>query len=129
MFDFKHLLLLVLLLLILQAKAVAGDLLQGLIIDRTVTQTGHEFYRSFNAEWQEQEGVQSYTLTIKELPSARWGSRLLVEAQGEVVFRTVLFPGARQIDERAKAAVPFVIEQLLLLQQWEDDIDLGRKDF
>lgn len=97
-----------------QAEAggvLGGDGLGGIITDQTITRFGRDFYSGFSQAWQAPEGLDDVNLTVRERPSARWGSLVWVEYRNETVFRTFIFPGrsdpealgsdaARQVAER-----------------------------
>ncbi|HZW20249.1 CsgE family curli-type amyloid fiber assembly protein [Noviherbaspirillum sp.] len=65
----------------------------GIVVDRTVSAAGHEFYRHFSAFWRDREMAQRYAISVHERPSARGGS-IWVEYAQRRVFQTAL-PAAR----------------------------------
>lgn len=79
------------------APARAADPYSGVVVDSTVTFVGQEFYRSFVARWREESGVERFSVTVLERPSARWGSLVWIEYAHREVFRAILSPGRREL--------------------------------
>ncbi|PLY13857.1 MAG: hypothetical protein C0631_12860, partial [Sedimenticola sp.] len=50
------------------------DEISGIVVDRTITLMGHDFYRYFTSYRQFTQPESKYNLTVFERPSARWGS-------------------------------------------------------
>lgn len=67
--------------------------INGLILDRTITQSGHDFYQQFSAHWLAANFSQKTNLVISEKPSARWGSSIVISSLNYVLFRTSIRPG------------------------------------
>ncbi|MCK9529951.1 MAG: curli production assembly/transport protein CsgE [Gammaproteobacteria bacterium] len=108
-----------------------GDDLGGVITDQTVTFIGHAFYRGFVSNWQEPPDIGAVNLTIRERPSARWGSLVWVDYRGESVFRTFLFPARKDADvvgARAATRVASIIEQLRLQRLMSRDPDVAANE-
>ena len=72
----------------------AGEPLAGVVLDRTVTVAGHEFYKHFCMFWHDMPLNERFALAIHERLSARRGNQVVVEYAGRVLFQSVL-PAAR----------------------------------
>ncbi|MGL5740445.1 MAG: curli production assembly/transport protein CsgE [Plesiomonas shigelloides] len=84
-----------------QASAVEVEI-PGLITNRTITPIGHDFYRLFSDKWQ---ASQKINLSIQEKPSARWGSIITIKNEQNILFRTVLFPSRRNLEQVVDQAI------------------------
>lgn len=71
-----------------------NDIYGGIVTNQTITQSGQDFYFSFMQAWQDKEGNQGYTLSVRERPSARSGSEIRIEYAQNQVFISRL-PRAR----------------------------------
>jgi curli production assembly/transport component CsgE len=77
------------------AAARPADPYSGVVVNDTVTFIGQEFYSVFVSHWREEPNVERFSVTIRERPSARWGSLVSVEYLHREVFRAFLSPGRR----------------------------------
>ena len=94
--------------------------LSSLIINKTLTRFGNEFYTSFSNHWAAPENFLSGNIRIQEAPSARWGSLIIVWVGDEIMFRTSLSTRTKNIDEIAKQATDGVLQTMFartILQQ------------
>lgn len=89
-------------------------LLDGLILDATVTPRGRDFFRSFVEAWRLLDARTRYTVTLREQPSPRQGSIVSVEFRGRALLRSALSPNrsvsAEQSALFARAAYDAVLE-------------------
>lgn len=107
------------------------DEITGIIVDRTITLMGHEFYRSFTNHRQLNQPEQQYNLTVFERPSARWGSMIWIEYQNQKIFQAFLSPGKStylEIAEQAAELVDDKLNRLRLEELLSDHIDLERDE-
>lgn len=81
-----------------------GDLMTGLTIDHTVSRFGHEFYRYLADHRRTYYPNAKENLTIKERPSARWGSIIWVESYSTQVYYNRIGAGGNDIKAIAEAA-------------------------
>lgn len=93
-------------------SAPNGFEVHGLLIDRTITQLGHEFYRHFAAAWSVRHDGLGYNLVVSETPSAAWGSRIVIQQDGETLFSAFVRPGRLDVEELALSATQTVYERL-----------------
>lgn len=93
-------------------KKLFTDPLSGIVINRTVTVQGHEFYRYFANRWRELSGESDFTLTVFERPSARWGSEMWVEYRNQKMYHAFLSPARSSTKKASEQAVDLVLENI-----------------
>ncbi|MBB5214318.1 curli production assembly/transport protein CsgE [Parapusillimonas granuli] len=93
-------------------KRVFEDPLRGVIINRTVTVQGREFYQYFAGLWAEKDPKGQFTLTIYERPSARFGSEIWVQFRQKQMFRTFLPPARSRTKKISALAVDLVFRNI-----------------
>lgn len=106
----------------LESGRINNEPLQGLIINRTITVLGWDFYSNFSKVWQALYPDSKNTLVIIERPTAQFGSEIWVSYDNQYVFHTFLSPARSRALEESKAAVEIVHNNLA-------DIDIRRKLF
>lgn len=94
-------------------SSVLDDPLSGIVVNRTVTVLGNDFYQYFARAWREQDGDQRYSLSVHERPSARWGSEIWVQYRRERVFHLFLSPARQQAKEISEQAAKIVYENVV----------------
>lgn len=107
------------------------QLLVGVVINRTVTVMGRDFYRNFVNAWRDQEMSGNYSVTVYERPSAIRGSEVWVQFGQRRVFQTYLFAARSAVksisEQAAEIAYKNVVDislQRLLFQ----GVDLGPEE-
>ncbi len=93
-----------------------GGEISGLIIDRTMTRLGEDFYSSFSQLLNDKHEGFNENLTVTERPTAFSGSIIGIEHLGQVIYRTALSPGRRQANEKAQEAVRVIGSYII---RWE----------
>lgn len=86
--------------------------LTGVVVNRTVTVLGKEFYRHFANFWRYSPQSNRYSISIHERPSARFGSEVWVLYRQQRVFHTFLPPARPATKEISQYAVEYVIDNL-----------------
>ena len=130
MSRWAHVLLLMLALASVQARAGEEDEMMGFIVDNTVSHIGHDFYYSF-AERLRATSRLDFNLVVRERPDARWGSLVTVEYQQRVVYRRFLPPNTVELKEVAFEAADLVKAQIIqrkLESLLQDTTDLERDE-
>ena len=112
-------------------KSQGDDFLTGIVINRTVTVLGWDFYHYFAAAWRENEASDHYSVSVYERPTAIRGSEVWVEYNHQRVFHTYLSPARSAVKDVSEAAVKTTYENIaaidinrLLFQ----DKDLGSEE-
>jgi len=87
-------------------RAIADEVEIGnLVINRTVTRVGIDFFNAFSDRWYSLESLGTMHIRVSEVPSARWGSIISVWVGEEIFFRTRLSSRAKNIEAIAEQAV------------------------
>ncbi|MGR6831959.1 curli production assembly/transport protein CsgE [Aliivibrio wodanis] len=87
--------------------------IDGLIIDRTLTRLGRDFYVAFSMKMNSKYDGIDVNLTVKERPTALSGSIIGVYHFDKVIYRGALSPGQRQADEKAEQAIGAVNQYII----------------
>ena len=67
-----------------------GDVIAGMLVNQTVSALGLVFFREFAEAWRDKPDADSYTLTIVEKPSRRFGNQIwIVSGQQRVLTLTL----------------------------------------
>lgn len=96
--------------------------ISGLIIDRTRTKVGQDFFRLFSSLWEPLDG-EDFTIVIAEEFHPRFGNTVVVVVNGAEVYRSLLAfrydavqKAARQGVDRAKN---FVLNEMAIFEELE----------
>lgn len=104
----------------------------GLIIDRTITRLGDDFYFYFAQKVNDRHASLTENLTVKERPTALSGSIISVEHRRKVIYRTALSPGKKHAEEKAEQALKATTSHLIRWNQqlkYQDTFDLEFDEF
>ncbi|UHL64661.1 curli production assembly/transport protein CsgE [Paralcaligenes sp. KSB-10] len=115
----------------LDSGSISDEPLGGVVINRTVTVLGWDFYKNFAEVWRAKYMNTKYTVTVYERPTAQYGSEVWVQYRQNRVFHTFLSPArsaAKEISGRAvdivyKNVVDTNVQRLLF-----NDVDLGPEE-
>lgn len=105
--------------------------LGGIVINRTMTVLGWDFYSSFSSIWQALHPNSPYTLTITERPTAEFGSEIWVDYRDIHIFHTFLSPARSGVKEASKRAVGIAYENIRKIEQARKELksdDLGPEE-
>lgn len=108
-----------------------ANLVGGLLLDQTVTVLGHEFFSAYADAWRELDADQRYSVTVYEIPTARFGSTIRVQAQGRVVYQSLLKPNRDAARDTALAVAGDVFQGLIRAEAEQalfHDPDLGPEE-
>ena len=109
-----------------------GSELTGVLVDRTLTVIGKNFYRTFSQIAMEHPIIGGATLAIHERPDARWGIQLWITEGPRMYFRTQLSPRLGDAEEIARQAID-IVEKAILNQRLSAALnpsaDLGKEEF
>lgn len=90
-----------------------ASLTGGLVLDATVTVLGYEFFNAFAVAWRELDAQQRYSVTISEVPNARFGSTIRVQARGRMLYQNLLRPNRLEARETAQAVAGDIFQELI----------------
>jgi len=103
--------------------------IDNLVIDKTQTRIGREFYRIFATFFEPSGKVRGNNIFISEKASARWGSWIWIEVGGviskEIVYKKLLKPraGAARIEKEAKEGVNMVNKYFDYLREYKKELE------
>lgn len=84
---------------------VSDEPLAGVVLNRTITVMGWDFYQYFTATWRALHANERISLSVHERPTARWGSEIWIQYGQKRVFQTFLSPARSMSREVSKKAV------------------------
>lgn len=87
--------------------------IDGVVIDRTMTRLGEEFYSLFAQKLEDQLDELKENISVKERPTALSGSIITVFHRQNIIYRTALSPGRKNIEEKTDQAVSAVKNYVL----------------
>ena len=93
-------------------KSVFDDPLGGIVVNRTVTVLGNDFYQYFSTYWREKDISSTFSISIHERPSARFGSEIWVQFRQKRMFHTFLPPARAATKEISAVAVDMVYRNI-----------------
>lgn len=108
-----------------------ANLNSGLLIDGTVTVLGHEFFNAFAAAWREIDNRQRYSISVFEYPTARFGSRIVLQYRQQVIFNSLLRPNRQAARELAPVVAGDIFQALIAREAEEAlfrDADLAKEE-
>lgn len=79
-----------------------------LIIDRTVSKIGHDFYDLFYKTFQAPPGITQYMIEVEELPSRGLGSRIRMKVNDRELTNLNVTPRGDYMEEMAQQTVAMV---------------------
>jgi len=94
-------------------RSVLDDPLSGIVVNRTVTVLGNDFYQYFARAWREKDGDHRYSISVHERPSARWGSEIWIQYRQQRVFHMFLSPARQAAKEISEQAAQLVYENVV----------------
>ncbi|MFV0575426.1 MAG: CsgE family curli-type amyloid fiber assembly protein [Vibrio sp.] len=100
----------------LESQAFRAAEVSGVIVDRTITRLGKDFYSFFSRKIYEQLTNLDQNVLVEERPTALSGSIITVFHQSTPIYRTALSPGRKQAEDKSEEA--FQVLQNYMLQ-WE----------
>ena len=108
--------------------ARAGDGVEGIIVNATITPNGQEFFRSFTEFWREKADGDTYNLDVVERPSRRSGNQISIAYGQKRVFLGYLpvkLDRVRALSEQAADAAYANIITVGLMSTMSVDPDVG----
>lgn len=115
----------------LDAGNIQNEPLGGLVINRTITVLGWDFYSNFSQVWSSLYPNTPYTVTVYERPTAQFGSEIWIDYDARRVFHAFLPPArsaTKEISTQAASSVYKTIAALAIEQALYSDVDLAPKE-
>jgi curli production assembly/transport component CsgE len=102
----------------------------GIILDRSVTFVGHDFYRYFSDYWRLTFTDNDDVLTVYERPSARWGSLIWVEYRSKELAKLFVSPSnkTKEIAEQVANQVRAELTRIKFAEQFQDTFDVDKDE-
>ncbi len=91
---------------------IFDDPMTGVVVNRTVTIVGKDFYQHFSTRWRQNPEAAKYSISIYERPSARFGSEIWVEYRQQRMFHTFLPPARAATRPISEAAIEIVLRNV-----------------
>ena len=95
-----------------EERTLFPDPLNGMVVNRTVTVLGKDFYRYFSTRWRQSEEASRYTVSIYERPTARFGSEIWVLYRQQRMFHIFLPPARAATRGISEVAVQHVLDNI-----------------
>lgn len=103
-------------------SAKDGLFLQGLVIQKTLTKPGRDFYRYFYSEYYNKQIKSGKNILIQEVPGQRRSTRISVKVDGQLVWQFFSRPKKEFLKEMANTALNRCIAYLQQLAQKKETI-------
>ncbi|GAA0224312.1 hypothetical protein GCM10009125_11620 [Castellaniella daejeonensis] len=110
---------------------INSDPLRGLIINRTITVMGWDFYSNFSQVWQALYPDSQATMTVIERPTAQYGSEIWISYLNQTVFHTFMSPARSRAKDQSREVVQVVKENIDIInaqRQFIQSADLGPEE-
>ncbi len=92
-----------LIIVLLVHSSVSGQI-EGLIIDKTRTKVGHDFYEIFYLKIQKMPGMEYFNIIVDEFVDPQFGSRISVSINEIVLYQNFVSSRFDDIEEKANEA-------------------------
>lgn len=96
------------------SSAKDGIFLEGLVIQKTLTKSGRDFYRYFYSEYFNKQIKSSKNILIEEVPGQRRSTRISVKVDGQLVWQFFARPKKDFLKEMATISLD---RSIIYLQQ------------
>ncbi|GAQ94620.1 curli production assembly/transport component CsgE [Thermodesulfovibrio aggregans] len=105
-------------LLLILSFSVSSAQIQGLIIDKTKTKIGRDFYELFYLTLEPLMGIDGkFDITVDEIVDPQFGSRVTVSINDNVVYQNFVSSRYDDIEEKVKEATQIVN---YFFQNWKE---------
>ena len=103
-----------------QAKPQDGFILNGLVIQKTITKSGRDFYKYFYALYFNKEIKSPKNIKIEEVPGRSRSTRITVKLDDQLIWQFFAQPQRKYLEQQANVAISRAIQQLQILEQQKD---------
>ena len=86
--------------------------IDGLVLDRSISRFGHQFYFQFSNLWRDLPSTAGFNIEIKETVLPRAGTQLTLVMNNQIVYITYLGRRLEPIDERVELALYSVMDAM-----------------
>lgn len=100
-----------------EAKPQDGFVINGLVIENTITKAGRDFYRFFYSDYYNRQITTPFNIKIEEDPGRGRMTRISVYVQDDLIMRFFVQPRRDYLKQMAEIAMQRSINQLRKLEQ------------
>lgn len=116
-----------LLALLLGISMAQEKIVENLLIDKTKTKVGHDFYELFSIFWEESADIKGSNIIIEEVTDPQFGSKISVVIQDFIVYQSLITPRFDDLEERAKEAAEITKDFLLNWHKYQKYLEEEQK--
>ncbi|MFK8057447.1 MAG: CsgE family curli-type amyloid fiber assembly protein [Saprospiraceae bacterium] len=91
--------------------------IDGLVIDRTITKSGQDFYGLFFRDWQAPFGARSFSIILEESPWRGRQTMIKVSIDDQLIYQRILQPRYDALEEMSKQAIAYAYQTLSVAVQ------------
>lgn len=77
----------------------------GLIINRTISRMGRDFFKTFSDQWETPSEAGNFMLEVSEQPAPSMGALVMVKVDNQIVFKARLQPRNDGLTQKARQAI------------------------
>jgi len=100
-----------------KAKPQDGVLINGLVVENTITKAGRDFYRYFYSEFYNREIVSPQNIIIEEVPGRGRTTRISVSVGDQLVMRFFAQPKKEYLKQMANISIARSLAQIQRFNQ------------
>lgn len=93
--------------------------IDGLIIDRTKSKLGRDFYQLFYSKWEAPYGIKGYDIIISEKPVPGRGSLIQIKVRGTLIYNQRLTPRYADIEKAADLGIQITLNFLYNYENYQ----------
>jgi len=86
--------------------------IDGLVLDRSISRFGHQFYFEFSNLWRDLPSTTGFNIEIKETVLPRAGTQLALVMNNQTVYITYLGRRLEPLDKRVEQALYSVMDAM-----------------
>ncbi|CAD2223923.1 Curli production assembly/transport component [Pseudoalteromonas sp. 3J6] len=103
----------ILLTLFIPCSNASDDLeIDGLLLNKSISRFGYQFYSEFSNYWREFPSTAGFNVEIKETVIPRAGTKLVLIMNNKIIYATHLGRKLEPLDERVEQAVHSVMDAM-----------------
>lgn len=116
-----------LLALLLGISMAQEKIVENLLIDKTKTKVGHDFYELFSIFWEESAEIKGSNIIIEEVTDPQFGSKISIVIQDFIVYQSLITPRFDDLEEKAKEAAEITKDFLLNWHKYQKYLEEEQK--
>ncbi len=105
-----------------QARPTDGFVIQGFVVENTITKAGRDFYRFFYSDYYNRQIVTNKNIVINEIPGRSLNTMISIEIEGREIWRFFAQPRRDFLKKMALIAMNRSIAYLQQLQQRQEQL-------